>query len=105
MKPKLSFPLLALFGITRGIAGIGAGMLLADHIGKRRRQLLGKILFGVGAASTIPLLVTVIRRSRRPEVGGVMEAMTEVYSPAMGTVDDANIEDPRRAEARKPIWP
>lgn len=104
MKPRLSFPLFVLFGLTRGLGGIGAGLLLSDHLARKRRTLLGKILFGIGAASTVPLIATVIRRSRRPEAGGVMEAMTEVYSPAMGTVDDADIESPEQSEPA-PIWP
>ena len=104
MKPNLSFPLLVLFGVTRGMAGVGAGMLLADRIAKRRRKLFGTLLFGIGAASTVPLIATVIRRSRRREVGGVMEPMTEVYSPSMGTVDDDDIESPEQFEPQ-PMWP
>ena len=67
MNAKLSFPLFALFGITRGMAGIGAGLLLADRLGRKRRNKIGKILFGIGAASTVPLVFALVRplRSRR----------------------------------------
>lgn len=94
MQPKLSFPLLALFGLTRGLAGIGLGLLLADHIAHDRRKQLGKVLFGVGAASTIPLIATIIHRSRHPE-----PAITEVYTSSVGTVSDAElVESPEQAE-------
>ena len=93
-RANVPFPLFALFGLTRGMAGIGLGMLLAGRIEKRRRKTVGKILLGVGATSTIPLLVAFMRANRRRAVGGVMEPMTEVYQPEMGTVDDAEIESP-----------
>ncbi|HEY5924182.1 MAG TPA: hypothetical protein VIV11_21035 [Kofleriaceae bacterium] len=99
MTPNLSFPLFALFGATRGLGGIGAGMLLADHLSKPRRKLLGKILFGVGVASTLPLLIAVVRRSRRrEEPAGVMDPMTTVYQPEHGVISDAEIETPLQAE-------
>ena len=103
MTPKLTFPLLAAIGATRGMAGIGLGLLLADRIPRRRRTLVGKILFGIGAASTIPLLATVIRRSRLAaadvETAGVMTPNTQIYTPATGTVDDAElVETPQHPE-------
>jgi len=102
MRPaRVPFPLFALFGLTRGLGGIGIGMLLADHLAKRRRRLLGKILFGVGATSTIPLLVAFFRTQRKRPVGGVMDPMTKVYTPDMGTVDDAVIESPEQSPAMR----
>jgi hypothetical protein len=93
-RANVPFPLFALFGLTRGMAGIGVGMLLADHLKKRRRRRLAKILLGIGATSTLPLLIAFFRANRKRDVGGVMEPMTEVYQPEMGTVDDAEIESP-----------
>ena len=104
MRLRPSFPLFALFGMTRGIAGIGIGMLLADRINKKRRKTLGKILLGVGATSTIPLIAAIVRRSRRQEVGGVEVPMTTVYTPTMGVVDDSGIESPQQGEMPK-MWP
>jgi hypothetical protein len=99
MKPTLSFPLFALFGLTRGLGGIGAGLLLADRVAHKRRKKLGMMLFGIGAASTLPLIFAYVRRSRRAfEPAGVMDPMTEIYTPEMGTVDDAEIESPQHAE-------
>lgn len=84
MKLDLSFPLLAMFGVTRGMAGIGLGLLLADRVGRKRRGRLGAILFGVGAASTIPLIATAIRRSRRMEAATMRESTNAVYPPESG---------------------
>jgi hypothetical protein len=95
MRLKPSFPLFALFGITRGMAGIGLGMLLADRIAARNRRAIGKVLFGIGAASTVPLIAALVRRSRmHVEAGGVMEPMTQAYTPQSGVVDDAEILTP-----------
>ena len=99
MKPNLSFPLFALFGLTRGMAGIGAGLLLADKLQQSRRKKLGLTLFAIGAASTLPLILTFVRRSRRHvEAAGVMDPMTEIYTPEMGTVDDAELESPVQSD-------
>jgi hypothetical protein len=53
---------LAAIAATRGLLGVGAGMLLSDRIARRRRRTLGWTLLGVGIASTIPLAATVFRR-------------------------------------------
>ena len=103
MKLRPSFPLFALFGLTRVMGGLGLGLLLADRISKQRRLDLGKVLFGVGAASTIPLVIAIVRRSRRQvEAGGVMDPMTQVYTPDRGVVDDAEILSPPDAPE---MWP
>jgi len=86
------------------MAGIGIGLLLADRINKKRRKTLGKILLGVGATSTIPLIAAIVRRSRRQEAGGVEVPMTTVYTPTMGVVDDSGIESPQQGEMPK-MWP
>lgn len=104
MKAYVSFPLFALFGLTRGMGGVGAGLLLADRIPHKRRKKLGLALFAVGVASTLPLIVAFVQRSRRrTRTAGVMNPMTEVYQPEMGTVDDADIESPELAPETLPL--
>lgn len=93
MKRTSSFPFIALVGATRAIAGIGIGFLLADRLRRRRRIQLGKVLFAVGAASTVPLLITLIRHRRSAMSGGVMKPQSEVFQSAYGVVD-ADIEEP-----------
>lgn len=66
---RVSLPELFLVAATRGMLGLGAGLLLADHVGRDRRKLVGGVLVAVGALSTIPLAMRVL--GRRSE-GGVM---------------------------------
>lgn len=92
MKPDLSFTLLGLFAATRAIAGAGIGLLLAGHLKRRQRRRLGETLLAIGALTTVPLAMQILRRSRR-NVGGVMEPQSEVYKPSYGIID-ADIEMP-----------
>jgi hypothetical protein len=62
----VSFPELFLIAATRGMAGLGAGLLLAGRIDRDRRSLIGAVLLGVGALSTIPLAIRALGRHRPP---------------------------------------
>jgi hypothetical protein len=64
----VSFPELMLIAATRGMLGFGAGMLLAEHIGRDRRKLVGSVLLAIGAVSTIPLAIRVLRRPAHEHV-------------------------------------
>jgi hypothetical protein len=92
MSPKVSFPLFVLFGLTRGMAGAGAGLLLADRIPAIHRRKVGTALLAVGAASTIPLMIAIVRRSRQRRTAGVMDPQTQVYTPSRGVVDAQEAE-------------
>lgn len=92
MSPKVSFPLFVLFGLTRGMAGAGAGMLLADRIPAVRRRKIGTALLAVGAASTIPLMIAIVRRSRQRRAAGVMDPQTQVYTEGRGFVEAQEAE-------------
>jgi len=37
--------------------GVGAGLLVADQLGKRARQRLGMVVLLTGLAATVPLLI------------------------------------------------
>ena len=63
-KTSLPLPVIALIGATRGMLGAGIGLLLADRIEPQRRMRLGRILFAIGAVSTIPLAATVLKARR-----------------------------------------
>ena len=67
-KTSLPLPVIALIGATRGMLGAGIGLLLADRMDPERRVKLGRILFAIGAISTIPLATTVLR-ARRASLG------------------------------------
>jgi len=96
MKPRLSLPIVGLIGATRGMIGIGLGFLLAERLARDDRRKLGFALLATGVASTIPLAITIFRRARaHQEAGGVMDPMTEIYTPSAGTVDATEAE----------VWP
>lgn len=59
---ELTLPELALIGGTRGLLGIGIGLLLAGRLGGARRVQVGRALAIAGAASTIPLAMRIFRK-------------------------------------------
>ena len=63
----LPLPVIGLIAATRGMLGAGIALLMADRMTPEYRAKVGRILFGIGVASTIPLVATAIR-SRRPAV-------------------------------------
>jgi hypothetical protein len=54
-KAELTLPQLALLAGTRGIAGAGIALLVADKLTREQRKAIGWTLFLIGAISTIPL--------------------------------------------------
>ena len=59
----VSVPELGFVAATRGIAGAGIGLLLADCFRDTdTRRAIGWTLLGIGALTTIPIAVTVINR-------------------------------------------
>jgi hypothetical protein len=57
---QLSLPTLATVAATRGMLGVGAGLLLAPKIADKRRRAVGLALLGIGVASTIPIALRVL---------------------------------------------
>jgi len=45
--------------VTRGLLGVGAGLLLAPRIDRKRRRAVGLALLGLGLASTLPIAIGV----------------------------------------------
>jgi hypothetical protein len=60
-KILLSPPLLGFIVGTRAALGVGVGLMIAGRIPESRRRALGMKLITIGAATTIPALVAVIR--------------------------------------------
>ncbi|HET9751195.1 MAG TPA: hypothetical protein VFS06_18030 [Casimicrobiaceae bacterium] len=70
----VSVPELGFVAVTRGIAGAGIGLLLADcfeHADTRRA--IGWALLGIGALTTIPIAVTVMNRRADGSANGTAE--------------------------------
>ncbi len=59
-KLQLSLPMLASVAATRGLLGVGAGLLLSDKLARKRRRRVGFALLGLGIATTIPLALRVM---------------------------------------------
>jgi hypothetical protein len=58
---QVSVPLheLAFIAATRGLAGAGIGLLLADKLNPVARKAVGWTLLGIGAATTVPIAISV----------------------------------------------
>ena len=61
-KIALTVPEVAFIAATRGALGIGVGLLIAEKIGKPRRQRLGLSLLTLGLVATIPAAKKVFGR-------------------------------------------
>ena len=63
----LTFPELGLIAGTRGLLGFGLGLLLADHFTLRQRRRLAWPAFLIGALSSVPILIHLLRKSSAVE--------------------------------------
>ena len=63
-RMSITFPEIALIAGTRALLGAGLGLLLADRLSDDRRKAIGWTLLLVGAATTVPLALEVLGKSR-----------------------------------------
>ncbi len=61
----LGLPAFAFVVGTRAALGVGIGLLVAARLSDRKRRTIGATLVGVGAATTIPAALSVVRSLRR----------------------------------------
>lgn len=61
---RITIPELALIAATRGMLGIGIGLLTAERLRTHTRHTVGWTLFAIGVASTIPLVLRQVLRER-----------------------------------------
>ena len=62
---EVSLPELAFVAATRGMAGLGIGLLVSEWLKDRKaRRILGCTLLAVGVVTTVPIAVTVFTRQR-----------------------------------------
>ena len=57
----LSIPEIALIGGTRAALGAGVALLLADRLSNEQRKAVGWTLLAIGAITTIPIGIQVLR--------------------------------------------
>lgn len=58
----LPLPLLGAVAATRGMLGLGAGLLMAPSLSESRRRTIGWTLLAIGVLSTLPLALNVLSR-------------------------------------------
>jgi hypothetical protein len=58
---ELNLPTLGFVVATRAALGVGVGLLLSDRLPPHRRRTIGLTLIGVGAATTLPAAIAVLR--------------------------------------------
>jgi hypothetical protein len=87
-ETRISIPELALIAATRGMLGVGIGLLIAGRLGRKRRFAVGSTLAAVGALATIPLAFEVFgggritrtdqaaTKNERPRASSHAESMT-----------------------------
>jgi hypothetical protein len=63
-RTPLSIPEIAMIAGTRAAAGAGLGLLLADRLTNEQRRAIGWTLVAVGAITTVPILIGVLRGQR-----------------------------------------
>lgn len=63
-QATVTIPVIGIIAATRGMLGFGAGMLLANRMSDKRRSALGWPFLLLGIASTVPLAVDVVRKSK-----------------------------------------
>ena len=61
---RMHWPELMLIGATRGLLGVGLGLLLSGKLSRDRRVATGFVLAAIGVLSTIPLGIRVFGRRR-----------------------------------------
>jgi hypothetical protein len=59
---KIPMPEIALISATRAMIGAGLGLLFANQLPKGARRIVGGVLLGIGAASTVPFAIDLFRR-------------------------------------------
>jgi hypothetical protein len=63
MKEKsLTVPDIGFIAATRVVLGVGIGFLISGALEREQRLVLGSALLGIGAVTTIPILMRVFGR-------------------------------------------
>jgi hypothetical protein len=71
-------PEIAIVAVTRGMAGAGIGLLIADILRPDTRRTLGWTLLTIGALSTIPIAMALFgKREIKEETKALTNANTE----------------------------
>jgi hypothetical protein len=61
---SLRVPEIGFIAGTRAAFGAGLGLLLADRLNRRQRRKVGRVLVAIGAVTTVPVVVKLIRKAK-----------------------------------------
>jgi hypothetical protein len=61
-QATLPVPEIGIIAATRGMLGAGVALLLADRLPESNRKKIGWPLLAIGALSTIPLAIDLVRK-------------------------------------------
>jgi len=73
MNLVLNPPLLGFIVGTRAALAFGVGLLVADRIPESRRRRIALTLIGIGAATTVPAVIALVRRQDRSRLQSVTQ--------------------------------
>ena len=62
---NVTVPEIGIVAATRGMAGAGIGLLLAQYLRPETRRAIGWTLLAVGALSTIPIVMALVGKRTR----------------------------------------
>ena len=65
---SLRIPEIGFIAGTRAAFGAGLGLLLADKLNRGQRKRVGWILLTIGAVTSVPIIVNVLRKRRPTEI-------------------------------------
>ena len=63
---NVTVPEIGIVAATRGMAGAGAGLLLAGFLRPETRRTLGWTLLAIGALSTLPIAMALLGKREPP---------------------------------------
>ena len=66
----LRIPEVGFIASTRVALGVGLGLLLSNKLNNSQRKGSGWALLAIGALTTVPLIVNLVRKTKQPGVIG-----------------------------------
>jgi hypothetical protein len=64
-RVSLKIPEIGFIAGTRAALGAGLGLLLADKLNRGQRKKVGWVLLTIGAVTTVPIILNVIKKGGR----------------------------------------
>jgi hypothetical protein len=68
----LNLPTFGFVVATRAMIGVGLGLLLSERFSDGKRRTVGKTLLTIGAASTLPAIIAIMRGRQKAELSAVV---------------------------------